>query len=120
MPRSQQKQSTKLPAVVPKPSVPTVSSPQAPQAGFGQLIKEGIGFGIGQSIAHRAVSAILGPSVPTGAIHPTTPTASQTKDSCFAERATLDHCLRTKTQEDHCNYEDLAYVQCLELNKKSQ
>ena len=117
MPRTQQRSSTKVPAVIhAKPPSPVSSfHSTTPQPGFGQLIKEGIGFGIGQSIANRAVSAVLGPATVNAVQH-----SNESKPICVFEKNTFDQCLRIKTQEDHCNNEHLAYTQCLELNHKSQ
>ncbi len=111
MPRSQQ--SSKMPAAVHKPSPPViVHPPTLEKPGFGQLIKEGIGFGAGQAIAHRAVAAILGPTT-VATVQPTQPTESTTK--CFAEKRAFEVCLKTKTQEDQCNNEFLAFTQCIQL-----
>ena len=109
------KRASSLP-VPTKQSISTVPSVAPPQAGFGQLIKEGIGFGAGQAIAHRAVNAILGPAAPTTVIQK----ASEEKGVCSSERNLFETCMRIKTQEDHCNNEHLAYTHCLELNQKSQ
>jgi len=119
MPRSSTYSSTKSkpPSITPsKPSLPAIIPPPVTQPGFGQLIKEGIGFGAGQAIAHRAVNAILGPSAAaTTVIQP----AAEPKSPCFSERNLFETCMRIKTQEDHCNNEHLAYTHCLELNQKS-
>ncbi len=101
-----------------KPSVPTVYTPPS-QPGFGQLIKEGIGFGAGQAIAHRAVNAIFGSTAPTTVVQQATDPKDQ-KSPCQSERNVFEACMRIKTQEDHCNNEHLAYTQCLELTQKSQ
>jgi hypothetical protein len=118
MPRSSSHSPTKSkpPSITPsKPSLPAIIPPPVTQPGFGQLIKEGIGFGAGQAIAHRAVNAILGPSITTPVMQqPTEP-----KGPCYSERNLFESCMRIKSQEDHCNNEHLAYTQCLELTQKS-
>ena len=114
MPRTQQKQVNKVPAVPPRFTPPQIYNPPS-QPGFGQIVKEGIGFGIGQSIAHRAVSAILGPPTTT-----VIQNSSEKKDYCVSEKNTFDLCMKTTIQEDRCNNEHLAYTQCLELSHKVQ
>ncbi len=112
MPRTQH--SSKSHMMVAKPHTPVAIHHSAPVAvaekpGFGQLTKEGIGFGAGQAIAHRAVNAILGPTVTATA----TATPNQT---CKAEKYAFESCLKTKTQEDQCNNEFLAFTECIKLN----
>jgi hypothetical protein len=82
------------------------------------MIKEGVGFGAGQAIAHRAVNAILGPSATTTVAHQVSE-PKESKGPCFSERTLFETCMRIKSQEDHCNNEHLAYTHCLELTKKS-
>ena len=111
MPRTQQNRSFKssslTPIVKPQAIVPSGTlQPSAP--GFGQLIKEGIGFGAGQAIAHRAVNAVLGPTTTT-----VVQTASESK-LCNLERETFERCLKTQ-QGDTCNNELTAYKQCIEF-----
>lgn len=107
MPRSRPppKKST-LPAVIPKPQTSLNPIPQVGPS-FGQLIKEGIGFGAGQAIAHRAVAAVLGS---------TASTSSEANKKCVSEQVTFETCLKTRTNEDQCNNEMLSYKQCLEFN----
>jgi hypothetical protein len=115
--RSQQN-SSRSPALLTKPrSPPVVYHPPAPTTGFGQLIKEGIGFGAGQAIAHRAVNAILGPAATTTTV---VQQSTDPKSPCHSERTTFETCMKIKTQDDHCNNEHLAYTQCLDLTQKSQ
>ncbi len=113
MPRSQQSKSSML---IPKPHTPVVVHQSAPEkAGFGQLIKEGIGFGAGQAIAHRAVNAVLGATAP--ATSPTPASVQQTTTTkCMPEKKAFEMCLKTKTQEDQCNNEFLAFTQCIQFN----
>ena len=120
MPRGEVRRQTTLPTRLPSHSVSKSQSsqmqsiPAAPS--FGQLIKEGIGFGAGQAIAHRAVNAIIGPSIVTT---PTTPVAvpvATHQGKCATERNAFELCLKTKSQEDHCADEILSYKQCIELN----
>ena len=113
MPRSQQ---SKSPMLVTKPHAPVVvHQPTLEKPGFGQLIKEGIGFGAGQAIAHRAVNAILGPTAP--ATTPTPASVQQTTTTkCMPEKKAFEICLKTKTQEDQCNNEFLAFTQCIQFS----
>lgn len=116
MPRSHQprpRRPSTPPVILPKPSPPVVVHPPTPEKpGFGQLIKEGIGFGAGQAIAHRAVNAILGPTIVATQQSAQTPETSK----CSTERKAFEVCLKTKTQEDQCNNEFLAFTQCVQLN----
>ena len=112
MPRNQQ---SKTPMLVTKPHAPVVvHQPTLEKPGFGQLIKEGIGFGAGQAIAHRAVNAILGPTTAT-TVATTVPTESK-PTKCMPEKKAFEMCLKTKTQEDQCNNEFLAFTQCIQFS----
>lgn len=116
MPRTSQTHKTPVKSVpVPVKSFhPPTSLPIAPApTSFGQIIKEGVGFGIGQSIAHRAVAAVLGPPVAQTII---TPPPSETKASCVSERVAFETCMKTNNSQDHCNNEMLSYKQCIELH----
>lgn len=105
---------TTLPAPIAKP--PTSLGPfQSTPPSFGQIVKEGIGFGAGQAIAHRAVAALLGPTTVQ-----TTSQSSETKNYCVSERLAFESCLKIKTNEDHCNNEIMTYKQCIDLSGKSQ
>lgn len=107
---------TTLPAPITKP--PTSLGPFQPTApSFGQIVKEGIGFGAGQAIAHRAVAAILGPTTVQTL---TTSQSSETKNYCVSERVAFESCLKIKTNDDQCNNEIISYKQCIELSGKSQ
>lgn len=111
MPRSQQ---SKSPMLVTKPHAPVVvHQPTSEKPGFGQLVKEGIGFGAGQAIAHRAVNAILGSATTV----PDTPAQQSTFiTKCTPEKKAFEMCLKTKTQEDQCNNEFLAFTQCIQFS----
>lgn len=92
---------------------PTSISPITPPISFGQIVKEGLGFGIGQSVAHHAVSAVLGPAT-SQTIMSHAP--SETKVTCVSERVAFENCLKTNTSEDHCNNELFSYKQCIEFH----
>jgi hypothetical protein len=114
MPRSQQSSRTSKPsALIAKPHAPVVvHQPTVEKPGFGQLIKEGIGFGAGQAIAHRAVNAILGPSV--AQVAESKPSETITK--CIPEKKAFEMCLKTKTQESQCDNEFIAFTQCIQFS----
>lgn len=107
MPRQQSHNHSK-PALMVKPRSPTIVHTQT--AGFGQLIKEGIGFGAGSAIAQRAVTAILGPQT-------VTTVSSETKTTCLSERNIFEACMRSQNE---CNNEYLSYSHCIKLNQKEQ
>lgn len=70
-----------------KPAPPAVIQPTL---SLGQTLKEGIAFGVGQSIAHRAVGILLGGSAPT----------EQVKTS---EKPEYVQCMReSKNDEESC------------------
>lgn len=48
------------PAILSAPPALQIARPS-----FGQTLKEGIAFGVGQSIAHRAIGILVGGSAPT-------------------------------------------------------
>lgn len=104
--------------ISPKPTVPTVIKPipsaimTPPPTSFGQIVKEGFGFGAGSALAHRAVAAVLGPTTTQTIL---TPTPSETKATCVSERVAFESCLKTRANEDQCNNEFLSYKQCIEF-----
>jgi hypothetical protein len=84
-------------SLVPSPSLPAQSS-------FGQVIKEGLAWGTGQALAHRAVAAVLGPSVPV---------QTKIESPCEKERIAFETCMKTKSTEDFCGEEQMLYTRCL-------
>lgn len=109
MPR-QSSQSQSKPALMVKPRSPTIVHTHPQTAGFGQLIKEGIGFGAGSAIAQRAITAILGPQT-------FATVSSETKTPCLSERNIFEVCMRSQNE---CNNEYLSYSHCIKLNQKEQ
>jgi len=115
MPRSQ---SSKPKPSLPPMKIPTPMSGVAPYtppplSGFGQVLKEGFAFGTGSAIAHRmfgtAVNSIV-PSVP--------PTTITSEAPCDKERLAFETCMKTKSADDFCGSEQLAYTHCVRLTKK--
>ena len=88
-----------------KPFHPPVSQPSP---SFGQIIKDGLGFGIGQSIAHHAVSTVLAPV--TTHMQQVQPEAKKT---CASEREAFDRCLKIN-EIFNCPNELHAYKQCID------
>ncbi len=124
MPRSSQHTQsrsfkTSTPAPIVKPFQPTLPMHMPPAPSFGQLIKEGIGFGAGQAVAHRAVAAILGPTTAQTVGTPTQ-SPSEAHKMCVSERNLFETCLRIRSNENNCDNELLSYKQCIELTEKSQ
>jgi len=52
-----------------------MKQPVVERPSFTQVIKEGLAFGVGQSIAHRVVGSVLGSTVSTTPTAPTAPAA---------------------------------------------
>lgn len=71
-----------------KPAPPVLVQP--PRPSLGQTLKEGIAFGVGQGIAHRAVSILLGGSASTERVK-------------TAEKQEYVQCMReSKNDEEAC------------------
>jgi hypothetical protein len=85
-----------------------------PQPSFGQIVKEGFGLGAGQAIAHRAVSAILGPTQISVASAPPTETKIS-QSSCETERHQFESCLKSKSFDSDCDSQMFALKQCIQL-----
>jgi hypothetical protein len=119
MPRSEVRRQTTLHN---KPHYPTVVKPQptlvpsvpASTPSFGQIVKEGIGFGAGSAIGHRIVGAVFGSNSTPITTPPTVPVAAP-PGKCTTERNAFELCLKTKS-DDQCNNEVLSYKQCIELS----
>lgn len=122
MPRSEVRRQTTFHT---KPQYPVSIKPQGSLVpsvplttpSFGQVLKEGIGFGAGSAIGHRIVGAVLGaPSTPvsTSTAPPTLPVEAPS-GKCTTERKAFELCLKTKS-DDQCNNEILSYKQCIELS----
>ena len=81
-------------AIPPKPAV--VSTPS-----FGQAIKDGVGLGIGSSVARHMIdnffSRLEGPT--------------QASDKCNLERVEFENCLRTNSS---CENRQYTLQQCLQ------
>jgi hypothetical protein len=114
MPRSQTSNSKpNLPAlkhphiVNPMSSVAAYTPPAAPT--FGQVVKEGFAFGTGSAIAHR----IFGPA----SLSLFTPKATS-EIPCDKERVAFETCMKTKSTDDYCGNEQMAYTHCIQLKKK--
>ena len=75
-----------------KSAVPSVVV-QPPRPSLGQTLKEGIAFGVGQGIAHRAIGILLGGTAPTEHI----------KTTETPEKPEYLQCLReSKNNQDAC------------------
>jgi hypothetical protein len=113
MPRTHTSSSTHLSKSSPAPVVfqnPYSSvAPRPPiieQPTLGQSIKQGFGFGAGSAIAHRFFGA--------------TPTVVSVPDKkvqlpCENERSAFESCLKSKTIDDFCGEQQMAYTQCIRL-----
>lgn len=86
----------------------SVANP-VPTATFGQTLKEGLAFGAGQAVAHRVVGSLFGSSAPS---------QNEVKLPCDKERSAFETCMKTKSVEDFCGEQQMAYTQCIRLTKK--
>jgi hypothetical protein len=99
-------------------TLPTPSSTPLPvsQPSLGQMVKEGIGFGVGSAIAQRAVSAVFG--APT--INMTSsPSQQNVVRPCEKELNAFETCMKTKSSDDFCGNEQISYTRCLRLSKET-
>ena len=91
--------------LAPKPLPPLVAQPPVPS--FGELLKQGLGFGLGQAVAHRAVASVLNPS------------QTPSKKVCEKELVAFESCLKTRAPDVYCGNEQTAYTHCVEVSKHS-
>lgn len=91
--------------------LPVPAAITSPKSSFTNIVKEGIGFGIGQSIAHRVVGSVLGLATGSSEVSET----KQTKPACHFERNIFEDCIRTKSAEYQCSTELHSLEQCIQL-----
>lgn len=89
---------------------PPVVHVPAQQPTFGQIVKEGFGFGVGQSVAHNVVNSLFGKN--------TNQPTNTTQVKCSLERDAFENCIQTKHQEFGCENELSAFQQCKQTNGK--
>jgi hypothetical protein len=116
MPRSQSSHKpspkgfhTSTPPVPFQNPLSSVANP-VPRATFGQTLKEGLAFGTGQAVAHRMVGSLFGTTV--------VPSQNEVKLPCDKERNAFETCMKTKSVDDFCGEQQMAYTQCIRLEKK--
>lgn len=88
-----------------------VASPHAhPPSTLGESLKQGFGFGAGSAIAHRIFAAT-----------PTIPSVSDKKVElpCENERSAFELCLKSKSAEDFCGEQQMAYTHCIRLTNST-
>ncbi len=106
--------STKRSSPVPVVHKPTPIYPARPPftpvapSSFGQTLKEGLAFGTGQAIAHRAVASVASLW---------TPPQKTSESPCEKERYAFESCMKIKSTDDFCGNEQLSYAQCIQLTK---
>jgi hypothetical protein len=85
-------------------------NPSNTQSSLGQIVKEGMAFGVGSSLARKAIESILPSSYP-----------SQTKveHPCEKELNAFNQCLSNFTSESSCAAQQASYTQCIQLVKSS-
>jgi hypothetical protein len=104
------KPSAVVPFQNPLSSVGVPSRLEVQQPTLGQSLKQGFGFGAGSAIAHRifgATPTLLAPSQP------------EVKLPCDKERTAFENCMKTKSPDDFCGDQQMAYTQCIRLSKES-
>lgn len=99
-----------------KKSVVPVSKPQLPlqvpsptPSSFGQIVKEGLAFGVGQAVAHRAVAS-------AAAVF-SSPSPSRQELPCEKEWAAFESCMKIKSAEDYCGVEQSSFTHCIRLTR---
>ena len=92
MPRNSNK--TVKPLIVPSSQPPAIVPPSSAAApGLGQIVKEGMAFGVGNAVAHNIIGRLFGNSSST-----VVPAAS-TKVSAY------EHCMElTKNNKEVCEH----------------
>jgi len=90
--RSAVKNSVRAPAPVPVPapaSIPaTKPTPTPPLATFGQTVKEGLAFGIGQSVAHNVIGSMF------RTVTPVTTVAAVAAPVAVTEKPEYTQCMK--------------------------
>ena len=99
-----------------KKSVVPLSKPQLPvqvasptPSSFGQIVKEGLAFGVGQAVAHRAVASLAGAFSSAPPSNPNLP--------CEKEWSAFEACMKTKSADEYCGAEQASFTQCMRLTK---
>jgi hypothetical protein len=114
MPRSSTKSSQSTPVVITPKKIsvtqPSIHTPSAVAPSFGQIIKEGFGFGLGSSMARHAVDSVMS-AFNKG------DKKEHTQDACYAERKYYESCMLTDKQDSNCSHAFAGYQQCLEVEK---
>lgn len=85
----------------------------APQPSFGQMIKEGFGFGVGSSLARTAIDSFFD--------RMKEPTAAQLKkESCLPEKRDFESCILTNQSGSNCEYYSYVYEQCIMIKSSTK
>ena len=106
---------TSLAPRLPNPysSVANTSSPlTVSQPSFGESLKQGFGFGAGSAIAHRMLG--MTPTIIEA------PSNKKVEHPCEKELLAFEGCMKTRSSDDFCGNEQMAYTQCLHLIPKHQ
>jgi len=107
MPRSSTKSSSPAIRNTPSTITPTPTRLEFEPPTLGQSLKQGFGFGAGSAIAHRIFGAA--PQI-------VMPSDKKVESPCEKERTFFENCMKTKSSDDFCGSEQIAYTQCLHLN----
>lgn len=99
------------PPVPYKPAAPPMQLPQLPQVPqqptLMQSMKDGLGLGLGSSIAHNVVGRMFGAPAYT---------PKEEKKPCAAELREFENCM-ISNDTTFCGDKQSAYAECIKLNK---
>lgn len=95
---------------------PTPTTQQPISTTFSNIkdtIISGFGLGVGNEIAHRVVSSIIGPR--TVEIQHSESSTTNSNNSCKEELKKYEKCLKESKQQNNCFEENEVYQQCVKL-----
>lgn len=109
MPRSPQNRKIRRAASPSSASAPVPSVIQTPSRSFGQIVKDGLGFGIGQAVAHTMVNSVMGIKKPE--VEENERPKVEKERLCKQELIAFQVCLIN--HEYLCGTEQAAYSSCI-------
>ncbi|XP_024977374.1 uncharacterized protein LOC112514955 [Cynara cardunculus var. scolymus] len=107
------KSPTRAPSPAPQQSRPTTG-------GLGSVVAEGMAFGAGNAVAHRAVDSMMGPRVIQ--LETVTPSAANTAnlDACVGQHKAFQDCLDTSANDiSRCQFYMNMLIECRKAGSAS-